>query len=332
MAQNIGVIGSGSWATAMVKMLSDNKKSKQLFWWVRKQEDIDYIKRYGHNPGYLSSVNLSVASECLSTDSRNIIQKSDLVILNTPAAYLKAALETLDADDFRNKIVVSAIKGIVPGDNLIVGDYLKKAFGVRQENIVVVGGPCHAEEVASERLSYLTIASQTALHADTVASLLQTHYIKTVTSEDVLGIEYAAVLKNIYALAGGICHGLGFGDNFQAVLVSNAVREMEYFIDQLDPHVRDIKQSAYLGDLLVTAYSQFSRNRTFGAMIGKGYSVKSAQVEMNMIAEGYYASACIQDIVKKKKLHLPICDSVYQILYGNRPPMGEIQKLAEELN
>lgn len=332
VTQNIGVIGSGSWATAMIKMLSDNEESKQLFWWVRKQDDIDYIKRYKHNPAYLSSVNISVDDRNLSTESREIVLQSDIVILNTPAAYLKNALENVTADDFKHKIIVSAIKGIVPGENLIVGDFLKHTYGVSFDDIVVIGGPCHAEEVAAERLSYLTIASQTTAHAEKIASLLNTHYINTIISPDILGVEYGAVLKNIYALAGGICHGLGFGDNFQAVLVSNAIREMEYFIDRIDSQVRDINQSAYLGDLLVTAYSQFSRNRTFGAMIGKGYSVKSAQVEMNMVAEGYYASACIQEIIRENALNMPICDSVYQILYNNKPALGEIRKLAEKLN
>lgn len=327
----IGVIGSGSWATAMIKMLSDNKQPKQVYWWVRKEEDVAHIRTYKHNPSYLSSVEVDFADEFVTSNLREVVAQSDIIILNTPAAYLKAVLAPLSAADFEGKVVVSAIKGIVPDENMVVGDYLPYAYQVPLEQIVVVGGPCHAEEVSSERLSYLTIASRRVDHAKTVASLLETRYIKTIISSDIIGIEYAAVLKNIFALAGGICHGLGFGDNFQAVLVSNAIREIDYFVKALDPSDREINHSAYLGDLLVTAYSQYSRNRTFGAMIGKGYSVKSAQVEMNMVAEGYYASACIQSIIKQNKLHMPICDTVYQILYQGAQPMQEIKKLADSL-
>lgn len=331
MTKSIGIIGSGSWATAMVKMLKDNSESKCLYWWVRKAEDVAYIKQYHRNPNYLSSVDIHIPDEQLSTDCLEVMRKSDVIILNTPAAYLKSALEGATAEDFKGKIVVSAIKGIVPGDNLVVGDYLRDTFDVPLTDLVVIGGPCHAEEVSSERLSYLTVASQTMDHASVVASLLNTHYIKTVLSQDVLGVEYGAVLKNIFALAGGICHGLGFGDNFQAVLISNAIREMEYFVQALDAQERDINQSAYLGDLLVTAYSQYSRNRTFGAMIGKGYSVKSAQIEMNMVAEGYYASGCIQDIIKKHGLDMPICETVYRILYEGQPALKQIRILADQL-
>ena len=327
----VGVIGSGSWATAMVKMLGDNELDKQVYWWVRKPEDVEHIKKYKHNPSYLRSVLVDLPERQISSDARAVIQQSDIVILNTPAAYLKAALQGLTAADFAGKIVVSAIKGIVPVENLIVGVYLEQAFQISLEEVVVVGGPCHAEEVSSELLSYLTVASKTERHAEKVASVLKTRYIKTLVSTDTIGVEYAAVLKNIYALAGGICHSLGFGDNFQAVLVSNAIREIAYCVNELDKRDREINHSAYLGDLLVTAYSQFSRNRTFGAMIGKGYSVRSAQIEMNMVAEGYYASACIQDIIKKHGLDMPICNTVYQILYNSKPPMEEIKKLAEKL-
>lgn len=328
---NIGVIGSGSWATAMIKMLSDNQQTKQIYWWVRKEADVEHIRRYKHNPSYLSSVAVDFEDEFVTSDLKEVFAQSNIIVLNTPAAYLKSVLEPLSASDFAGKVIVSAIKGIVPGENMVVGDYLAHVYQVPLEQIVVVGGPCHAEEVSSERLSYLTIASRTSDHAQSVASLLETRYIKTILSSDIIGIEYAAVLKNIFALAGGICHGLGFGDNFQAVLVSNAIREIDYFVEALDPSDRDINHSAYLGDLLVTAYSQFSRNRTFGAMIGKGYSVKSAQVEMNMVAEGYYASACIQSIIAEHQLDMPICQTVYQILYQNGQPMQEIKKLAEKL-
>lgn len=326
----VGVIGSGSWATAMIKMLADNEVAKQVYWWVRKPEDIEHIKKYKHNPNYLRSVSVDLPEGQIFSDAKIVINQSDIIILNTPAAYLKAAFYGVTAADLAGKIVVSAIKGIVPVENLIVGDYLEQAFQVKLEDIVVIGGPCHAEEVSSELLSYLTITSKKPAYANKVASILKTRYIKTIISTDTIGVEYAAVLKNIFALAGGICHSLGFGDNFQAVLVSNAIREIDYFVNQIDKQERNINHSAYLGDLLVTTYSQFSRNRTFGAMIGKGYSVRSAQIEMNMVAEGYYASACIQDIIHKHGLNMPICNTVYQILYDNKSPMEEIKKLAEK--
>src|SRR5690606_15079810 len=219
-----------------------------------------------------------------------VVEQSDIIILNVPAAFLQQVLHEIPAPFFSDKIWVSAIKGIVPGQNQIVADFLHYTHGVPLQNIVVISGPCHAEEVSQARLSYLTIASVCQDTSARVASALSTPYINTTLSEDIYGTEYSAVLKNIYAVASGICHGVGFGDNFQAVLISNAIQEMERFVDAVHPISRDIKESAYLGDLLVTAYSQFSRNRTFGNMIGKGYSVRSAQLEMNMVAEGYYAS------------------------------------------
>ncbi len=333
IVHKVGMIGSGSWATAMLKMLGDNLIPKELFWWVRKQEDLDYVKKYKHNPTYLSAVELKVDADRLFLKAKDVIQQSDIVILNTPSAYLKEALADVVAADFEGKIVVSAIKGIVPGDNLIMGEFLKQNYGIPLENIVVIGGPCHAEEVSQEKLSYLTLAAKDSQHAETLGSILQSRYIKTIISSDVLGVEYGAVLKNIYALAGGICHGLGFGDNFQAVLVSNAIREMERFVLAVDPEEeRDINASAYLGDLLVTAYSQFSRNRTFGNMIGKGYTVQSAQLEMNMVAEGYYASDCVQAIIEKNQLDMPICNMVYQVLYNRQSALTEVNLLTEKLS
>lgn len=329
---NIGVIGSGSWATAMIKMLTDNQQAKHVNWWVRKQEDIDYMNQYHHNPSYLSAVEVKLDHVSLFSDPKEVFKNSDIIILNTPAAYLEDALNGLNPTDFKNKLLVSAIKGIVPSIKLIIGEFLNKEFEVPLEDIVVVGGPCHAEEVSLEKLSYLTFASKNTDNASLVAQYFQTHYIKTVVSNDILGVEYGAVLKNIYALACGICHGLGYGDNFQAVLISNAIREMEYFVNSIDPQSREINQSAYLGDLLVTAYSQFSRNRTFGTMIGKGYSVKSAQLEMNMVAEGYFASDCIQDIILNHHLEMPICNTVYNILYKNQPATLAVKNLADKLS
>jgi glycerol-3-phosphate dehydrogenase (NAD(P)+) len=332
ISNRIGVIGSGSWATAMIKMLTDNLSEKDIYWWVRKQEDIDYIQSYNHNPSYLTAVEIKIPFENISSEVKFVFDRSDVVVLNTPAAYLKDALQGLTADDFKDKIIVSAIKGIIPDENQIIGEYLTSTYNVPLENIVVIGGPCHAEEVSQEKLSYLTFGCNTIENAEAVASFYKSRYINTIISDDIFGIEYGAVLKNIYALAGGICHGLGFGDNFQAVLVSNAIREMEYFVEAINPASRDINASAYLGDLLVTAYSQFSRNRTFGNMIGKGYSVKSAQLEMNMVAEGYYASNCIQGIIARYQLDMPICHMVYQILYNNSPAIKEVNILAQKLS
>ena len=325
----IGIIGSGSWATAMIKMLTDNDTAKEIFWWVRKEEDIDFIRNYRHNPTYLSAIEIKVPSQSISSDAKWVVQQSDIIVLNTPAAYLKSALSGLENTDFEGKIVVSAIKGIIPDENLIVGDYLMRKYAVQEENIVVIGGPCHAEEVAQEKLSYLTFGCRDEQNAAHVAGIFGTRYIKTIISSDTIGIEYCAVLKNIYALAGGICHGLGYGDNFQAVLVYNAIREMEYFIEALEPKGREIKASAYLGDLLVTAYSQFSRNRTFGNMIGKGYTVQSAQLEMNMVAEGFYASGCIQSMIQTLGLEMPICQMVYDVLYNHKPASTAVANLAQ---
>lgn len=330
--QKIGIVGSGSWATAMIKMLGDNVENKDILWWVRKEEDLAYIKSYGHNPSYLSAVKVSVKPDNLFLDAKSVIHQSDIVVLNTPSAYLKEALKGVRAEDFSNKIVVSAIKGIIPGDNLIVGDYLTETYGVPLEKIVVIGGPCHAEEVSSEKLSYLTLAGKDEETVERVATFIRGRYINTILSKDIFGVEYGAVLKNIYALAAGICHGLGLGDNFIAVLISNAIQEMETCLSAIDPEAgRDIKASAYLGDLLVTAYSQFSRNRTFGHMIGKGYTVQSAQLEMNMVAEGYYASACIQNIIQRYQLDMPICHMVYEILYHRQPANAEVKKLVAKL-
>lgn len=332
ISNRIGVIGSGSWATAMVKMLTDNQSEKEIYWWVRKQEDIDYITSYKHNPSYLTAVEIKLSSDNISSDIKFVVQNSNIIVLNTPAAYLKDALKGLQAADFKDKIIVSAIKGIIPDENQIVGEYLCEKYPIPEDNIVVIGGPCHAEEVSQEKLSYLTFGCNDESKASQVAENYANRYINTIISNDFLGIEYGAVLKNIYALAGGICHGLGYGDNFQAVLISNAIREMEYFMQQINPTDRDINASAYLGDLLVTAYSQFSRNRTFGNMIGKGYSVKSAQLEMNMVAEGYYASECIQGIIARYQLDMPICNMVYQILYNKSAAIGEVNILAQKMN
>jgi glycerol-3-phosphate dehydrogenase (NAD(P)+) len=327
----IAVIGGGSWATAIVKILSDNVVEKEIFWWMRSQPAIEHIRQFKHNPNYLSSVEIKVPAANISSDIRELIVRVDTVLLNVPAAFLKEALAGVSAADLKGKKVISAIKGIVPDENLIIGEFMNQKYGVPLEDVLVISGPCHAEEVALEKLSYLTIASRDAQAAGCFASMLKTRYVKTNTSDDIYGTEYGAVLKNIYAVASGICHGVGYGDNFQAVLISNAIGEMKRFVDAVHPIDRDIKESAYLGDLLVTAYSQFSRNRTFGNMIGKGYTVTSAQLEMNMIAEGYYAVNCIHQINKIYKVNMPICRAVYAIIYEKHSPQLEMQLLAEQL-
>ncbi len=326
------MIGGGSWATAIIKMLSDNFTEKEIFWWMRNAEAITHVQQYKHNPSYLSSVEIRVPEKNISNDIKSIIAAADYIILNVPAAFLKDTLASVTPEQLKGKKIISAIKGIVPDENLIIGEFLNQKYHIPFEDIVVISGPCHAEEVALEKLSYLTIASTDLKLAEHFANLLNTRYIKTNISDDIFGTEYAAVLKNIYAVASGICHGVGYGDNFQAVLISNAIREINRFVEAVHPISRDIKESAYLGDLLVTAYSQFSRNRTFGNMIGKGYTVKSAQLEMNMIAEGYYAVNCMHYINKKYKVDMPISRAVYAILYEKHSPQIEMRLLTEQLN
>ncbi|RKR82182.1 glycerol-3-phosphate dehydrogenase (NAD(P)+) [Mucilaginibacter gracilis] len=329
--KRIVVVGGGSWATANIKMLTDNTVEKEIYWWMRNTEAVEHIQQYKHNPNYLSSVEIKVPAQNISTNLKQLIAGGDFILLNVPAAFLKDALKDITVDDLKGKKIISAIKGIVPDENQIIGEFLHQHYQIPFENFLVISGPCHAEEVALEKLSYLTIASRDTQLAACFAGMLQTRYIKTNISDDIYGTEYAAVLKNIYAVASGICHGVGYGDNFQAVLISNAIREIMHFVNAVHPISRDIKESAYLGDLLVTAYSQFSRNRTFGNMIGKGYTVKSAQLEMNMVAEGYYAVNCLHQVNKQYKVNMPICNAVYAILYKKRSPVLEMQHLAEQL-
>ncbi|PJJ80426.1 NAD(P)H-dependent glycerol-3-phosphate dehydrogenase [Mucilaginibacter auburnensis] len=326
------VVGGGSWATANIKMLTDNITGKEVFWWMRNAEAVEHLHKFGHNPNYLSSVEVKLPKQNISTDLKSLIAVADMILLNVPAAFLKEALADVGADDLKGKKIISAIKGIVPDENLIIFEYLNKAYSITPHDFAVLSGPCHAEEVALEKLSYLTIASGDAEFAADFAGMINTRYIKTITSDDIYGTEYAAVLKNIYAIASGICHGVGYGDNFQAVLISNAIRELMRFVDAVHPIDRDIKESAYLGDLLVTAYSQFSRNRTFGNMIGKGYTVKSAQLEMNMVAEGYYAVNCLYQINKQHNVNMPICYAVYAIVYQKKSPVTVMSQLAAQLN
>lgn len=328
--RNITVIGGGSWATALIKILSNGPV--KINWWLRNQEAVDHIRKFRRNPHYLSDVELDVEKVYPTTSLKDAINDSQWIILCVPAAFLAEALKPLSPEIFNDKRIFSAIKGIVPHTKQIVGEYMNSNYGIPLTHIGVITGPCHAEEVALEKLSYLTIACPDNSIAREMAEALTCRYIRTVISDDIYGTEYAAVLKNIMAVASGICHGLGYGDNFQAVLISNAIREIKLFVDAIHPIERDIKDSAYLGDLLVTAYSQFSRNRTFGSMIGKGYTVKSAQLEMNMIAEGYYAVAGIYQLLKQHDLSMPITESVYHILYESAAPGLEMRMLTDKLS
>jgi glycerol-3-phosphate dehydrogenase (NAD(P)+) len=326
----IAVIGGGSWPTAIVKMLCNNMD--QICWWVRSVETIKHIQEYHHNPNYISSVEFDPGKLKMFSDLSQIIAEADCIIVAVPSAFLHETFKQLDKKALEGKTIFSAIKGIVPEHNLIVGEYFNQIFEVPFSHIGVITGPCHAEEVALEKLSYLTIASQNTQSATIVAASLRCRYIKAAVSDDIYGTEYSAVMKNVFAIASGMYHGLGYGDNFQAVLISNAIQEIKRFVDKVHPIDRDIMDSAYLGDLLVTAYSQFSRNRTFGAMIGKGYSVKNAQLEMSMIAEGYYGVKCIYEINTKYKVNMPITEAVYHVLYEKRSPVAELRLLTEKLS
>lgn len=325
------VLGGGSWATAIVKMLTENVDTIQ--WFMRNSDAIEHIKTQGHNPNYLSSVEFNTSQLLLTDDINTAITNADILIFAVPSAFLETELSKLNVS-LENKTIFSAIKGIVPETGLIVGEHFNEKYNISFENIGVITGPCHAEEVALERLSYLTIACADKSKAEIVAEHLSSDYIKTKISDDIIGTEYAAMLKNIYAIAAGIAHGLGYGDNFQSVLMSNAIREMKRYIKKVHNMKRNINNSAYLGDLLVTGYSVFSRNRMFGNMIGKGYTVKSAMMEMKMVAEGYYAtkSAYKLDKERSNKTNTPILNAVYQILYNDKNPKRIFKDLTDKLD
>jgi glycerol-3-phosphate dehydrogenase (NAD(P)+) len=328
--KKIAVIGGGSWATALVKILSENVQ--EITWWMRDKNNIEHIERFGHNAKYLSSIVFDLKKVKLTDDLKNALRSAEVIILAVPAAFVHETLSILKIGDFQGKTVFSAVKGIVPQTSQILGEYLNTQFQIPLLNIGVITGPCHAEEVALEKLSYLTIAGISSQYRAEMAKILTCRFINTVESDDIYGTEYSAVLKNIFAIATGITIGMGLGDNFRAVLIANAIQEIKRFVDAVHPINRDINASAYLGDLLVTCYSPFSRNRTFGVMIGKGYSVKSAQIEMNMIAEGYYAADCVKKINDENRIHLPISQMVYQILYKNKSVKQEMDKLSLQLN
>ncbi len=325
----IAIFGGGSWATAIVKMLTENIEN--VGWYMRSVYAIEHIKKNHNNPNYLSSAELYPEKIDLSNDINKIANNYDVLIFAIPSAFLKSELEKLTTS-LEGKIIFSAIKGIVPESGLIIGEHFHEIYNIPLENIGVITGPCHAEEVAMERLSYLTLACQDQEKAKMLSKFIASSYIKTKISDDIIGTEYAAMLKNIYAIAAGIAHGLGYGDNFQSVLMSNAIREMKRFIKKVHKMKRNINDSAYLGDLLVTGYSTFSRNRLFGNMIGKGYTVKSAQMEMSMVAEGYYATKSAFQIKESNGVKTPIIDAVYNVLYNGKEAKDQFEKLTHKLN
>ena len=325
----VAIIGSGSWATAIAKMVLEN--ADEINWFFRKRETIEQFKKLMTNPRYLQSVEFETSRIHFYSDINKITADSSILVLAVPSAFLPLILSDLDTD-ISNKYILSGIKGTVTGENLLVAEYLNKYFDVALENIGIIAGPCHAEEIALEKLSYLTIAGINEQKAAHFAQLIQNDYVNTSVSDDIWGTEYTSVIKNIIAISAGIAHGLRYGDNFQAVLVSNAIQEIKRFVDTVHPISRDIKDSAYLGDLMVTVYSQFSRNRMFGTMIGKGYSVKNAILDMNMIAEGYYSSRSIHEINKKYTVSMPICETIYRILYENASPKREMEELTQKLS
>lgn len=319
-------MGGGSWATAVAKIVLE--KVDHISWYMRRPEVIEDFKRLEHNPSYLTSVHFDVNRISFSPDINEVVRNCDTLIFVTPSPYLKNHLKKLK-EKLHNKFVITAIKGIVPDENLICSEYFRQVFNVPDDNLAVLGGPSHAEEVALGRLTYLTIGCTDEEKAANFADLIASSYVKTKTNSDVIGIEYASVLKNVYAIASGICNGLKYGDNFQSVLVSNAVQEMSRFLNAVYPIERNVYDSVYLGDLLVTSYSNFSRNRVFGTMIGRGYSVKSAQIEMEMIAEGFYGTKCMKEINRHFHVNMPILDAVYNILYEKISPSIEIKLLTD---
>lgn len=322
------VIGAGSWATAIVKILLENEK--RVAWYVREPEIRESIATNGTNALYLQDVHFDPARLEVSGDVNEVFGKADIIVLAVPSAYIKATLAPLTAS-LENKFILSAVKGIIANEYITVAEFMNRTYGVPFDRIGIVSGPSHAEEVALERLTYLTLVCKDIENARILGGKFKCRYINTVYSTDIYGVEYGAVLKNIYAVAVGICTGLGYGDNFMAVLIANSAMEMSRFMECTYPAPRDFNSSVYLGDLLVTCYSKFSRNRTFGTMIGKGYSVKNTMLEMTMVAEGYYSTACINQINKKFNIKMPIADAVYKILYRRASAAATLKQLEKEL-
>ena len=326
----IAVMGGGSWATALAKLLL--KKCDSILWYMRRDDRIEEFQRLGHNPAYLTDVTFDINRIEFSSDINEVATKADTLLLVMPSPYFKSHMEKLTAD-ISDKHIVSAVKGIVPDENMLVTDWMMEKYNIRRNNVLVVSGPCHAEEVALDRPSYLTVGCEDMNNAQLFAGCLSgTRNCHAILSSDVDGIEYAGVMKNIYAIAAGIVHGMKRGDNFLAMLVSNAIREMEHFLDAVNPRPRQMCDSVYLGDLLVTSYSRFSRNHNFGSMIGNGYSVKAARMEMEQTAEGYYGAKCIHEINCDYEVNMPIAEAVYDILYRRVRPETALNRIADQLS
>lgn len=328
MYRKIAILGSGSWATALAKIVMTNQS--EINWFIRRQEVIDEFIATGKNPSYLGAANFDVGRIHFSSDINQTVAQSDILILAIPSPYVKQTLTKIRRN-MTSKVIISAVKGMIPEDNIIITEYLHKRFNVPMDQLGVIAGPCHAEEIALERLSYLTIGCENRANAEIWSKLFKTEYVHTTTSSDVVGLEYSSVMKNIYAIAAGMCQALHYGDNFQAVLLSNAIQEIQRFATAMSNVPRDITASGYLGDVLVTGYSQFSRNRQFGQMLGLGYSVKAAQMEMEMIAEGYYGTKAIHLANQRMQVALPIVDAMYEILYNRQKAKPIIKSLTAKL-
>ncbi|MCC8153307.1 MAG: NAD(P)-binding domain-containing protein [Tannerellaceae bacterium] len=327
LPEKIAIMGGGSWATALAKIVLSTQES--INWYMRKPESIEEFKQLKHNPNYLTSIRFDIDKITFYSDINQAIEDSDTLIFATPSPFFKEHLRKVHTS-LQNKFIISAIKGLVPEENMLITDYFAEKYNVPVDQIAIIGGPCHAEEIALERLSYLTLGCTNDDNLTAISGVFRNQYLKNTHNHDVTGIEYASVLKNVYSIVAGICHGMKYGDNFQAVLLCNAIEEMRRFLAVVNPVDRDITDSVYLGDLLVTAYSRFSRNRIFGTMIGKGYSVKIAQLEMEMIAEGYYGTKCIQEINEEYKVDMPILNALYEILYERKSPIRIIKELTEK--
>ena len=329
MNNKFAVLGGGSWGTAIVKMLLEN--NRVVNWYVRTEEDVQFIKNKGRNSKYLQSVVFDKSKINPSSSIRETVTNSEIIILAIPSPFLDTELKKI-SDLIIGKTIFSALKGVIPESHLIVSEHLNEFYKVPFSKIGIITGPCHAEEVALEKLSYLTVACKNEKNGREMANSLMSSYINVKFSKDTMGVEYAAMLKNVYAIVAGICHGLGYGDNFQSVLISNCVREMKKFVYKIYKTNRDINDSEYLGDLLVTCYSSFSRNRTLGNMIGKGYTLKAAISEMSMISEGYYATKNAYELIESEFNEFDIISSAYQILYKNSNPKTTIKKLTKLLD
>ena len=326
--KSIGILGSGSWATALIKILSEN--ASNINWYIRNSDVIEQIRADKKNPKYLSYVDLDLNKLQISSEIDQIIHDSDIIIIAIPSPFIESSLIS-SKKILSNKFLVSASKGIIPESFLTISEHLNQEYNIPKKNLAIISGPSHAEEVAQEKLTYLTVGTKNSKLGKYISDLLKTKYIISTVSNDMIGIEYSSSLKNIYSIMVGIAHGLGYGDNFLSVLISHCSKEMNDFIKSVHKTNRKINQSAYLGDLLVTTYSSFSRNRTFGNMIGKGYSIKSAKAEMNMIVEGYYATKNAFMLSQKLSTKFFIIDFCYKILFENKSASRQMKELSKNL-